>query len=474
MGLRVTQNMLMSWAQRDIRNNALSLGVYREQLSTGKRINRPSDDPSAFLRILPLKNDIDDIRRFIENADIADDSITTASSSLEEVSGLMAEAKRLAIQGANGTLSTSDRANIGTAIDQLLNQVLGIANSKLGDRYLFGGTASTSRAFELVEDGKLSFVRYLGTEQEVSMGIAPGAETVITSSGREIFQASKRGPTSFIGTNGVQAGTGTDSGTGRGRLRTEFTGLAGLPAGIAAGSTTPTGLGVLNYTIDTTGASPTISINGGPTTTFDGTGTDVAVPVGDTGKAVFLDLSGYGGGNASGSFTSEGRMTWDEGKTWTPIDFSAVNQQLTNAATGEVLNVDSTGINGTGLTELRFSGTFDVFSSLIRLRDLLTDSDGLGPAEVTQRITSLIGDLDQATDKILESLRTVGARGSQLELTRGRMTSLELTMRESLSREEDVDIAETILNMTKADTSYQASLQVGARVIQRTLLDFLR
>ncbi|MCA8968242.1 MAG: flagellar hook-associated protein FlgL [Planctomycetes bacterium] len=462
----------MNWARRDIRSNALELNTYREQLSTGKRINRPSDDPSSFLRILPLQNDIANVRRFIDNAEIADETFTTASASLEEVSSLMAEAKRLAVQGANGTLSASDRSNLGAAVDQILRQIVGIANSKLGDRYLFSGTAASRQPFELIEVDGLAFVRYFGTDNEVTIEVAPGTETVLTSSGRKVFLAGGRGDTRYLGNSGVAAGTGTDSGTGRGRLHLEHTGFTGLPAGIAPGAGGSQELGNLSY-ITTAGPPQTISINGGPISEFDNTSTNLLVETGD-GRKVYLDMSAWTPATISGSFQSEGRMSWDDGRTWTNIDFSSTNQQLVHSVTGEVVNIDSTGIDGTGLTEIRFDGTFDPFNSLVALRDLLRDEDGLGPELVSERLTDLIGDIDNAAEVVLESLRDVGARGSQMELTKTRMNSLEVTLMSSLSREEDVDLAETILRMTQADTSYQASLQVGSRVIQRTLLDYLR
>ncbi len=462
----------MNWAQRDIRSNALNLHVFREQLSTGKRINRPSDDPASFLRILPLEKDVADIQRYIENTEIADETFTTASASLEEVSSLMAEAKRIAVQGANGTLSKSDRANLGAAVDQILRQIVGIANSKLGDRFLFSGTATSSQPFELVEEGGNTFVRYRGTDDEVSIEVAPGTETILTSSGRRHFMPRARGETLYLGKSGLSAGTGSDSGTGRGRILLEHTALSGLPAGMAVGSGATTALGDLAYEV-TTGPPQTIRVGGGAPTNFDNTSSNLEVKTAN-GHSVFLDMSAWTPATLTGTLRSDGRMTFDEGQTWTNIDFASTNQQLTHALSGEVVNVSSVGIVGAGMTDVRFQGTFDPFNSLTALRDLLGDKDGLGATVTTQRITELISDIDAAAEIVLESLRDVGARGAQMQLTKARMNSLEVTLLESLSREQDVDLAETILRMTQADTSYQASLQVGSRVIQRTLLDYIR
>ena len=469
MGLRITQGMLTRFALRDITNNARGLHQYRMQLSTGYRVNRPSDDPNSFLRILPLQSEIKELERYQSNADLASDLVDTAASAFEDASALMARAKELAVQGANGTIGDSDRDTLAASINEILVQMISIANSKLGDRYLFGGSSTSQQPFELSSSNGRSRTFYNGNDREVTIDIAPGSPVIVSSSGRELFMSTKRGATKLNGSTGIQTGSGTDSGRGRAVLTIEHTGFTGLPAGVTAGSQPSVGLGTHNYTI-TSGPS-TISIGGGPAVPFDNTSTNLPVTIGTTGEVVFLDMSAYTGGATSGSLTSTARMNWD-GETWTNVDFAASNQQVLDKA-GLVLNLDARNLKAAGNTEVHFSGTFDPFESLTALRDILENDENLNSSEVSRRVTEIIGEIDNGTEIILEGLRKLGARGSQVDLSKNRMGRLEIALTESLSQERDIDYSEAILKMTQRDTAYQASLAVGARVMSRTLLDFL-
>ncbi|HHI79390.1 MAG TPA: flagellar hook-associated protein 3 [Planctomycetes bacterium] len=472
MVLRITQNILLNNALRDITRNALSLNEYREKLSTGKELNRPSDDPAAFLRILPLRNDIESVKRYQQNAILARDILNTSSSGFQDAADIMAEARKLAVQGANGTLSQSDRDTLASQVNQLLKQMVGIANSRLGDRYLFGGAKTSTQAFTLTDNENATFVKYNGDDQGVSLSVAPGVEVAVHTPGDKLFMKTNRSGLTFTGNTGVKGGTGASSGRGQAFLEISHTGFSNLPTGVSAGSTASTALGNLSYTI-TMGPPNTITVGGGTAVTFDASSSDLEIKT-SNGDSVYLDMSAYAGSSTSGTLTSNGRMTWDGGGTYTSIDFSSTNLHVKNDTKGEILAVDATGILRTGKEMVSFEGTYDAFNSLIALRDLLQNKGGLTSGDQAKQLTALIGELDKVGELVLESLRDLGARSANLDTTKDRMGRLELSMDEALSRDEDVDLSAVILKMTQRDTSYQASLAVGARVISTSLLDFLR
>jgi flagellar hook-associated protein 3 FlgL len=472
MVLRITQNILLNNALRDISRNALSLNEYREKLSTGKDLNRPSDDPAAFLRILPLRNDIESVKRFQQNAILSRDILNTGSSGFQDASDIMSEARKLAVQGANGTLSQTDRDTLASQVNQLLKQMVGIANSRLGDRYLFGGAKTSTQAFTLTDNDKATFVTYNGDDQGVSLSIAPGVEVEIHTPGDKLFMKTNRSGLKFTGNTGVKSGTGSSSGRGQAFLDISQTGFTNLPTGISAGSSSSTALGNLSYTI-TMGPPNTIAIAGGTPVTFDSSSTNLQIQSAK-GDSIYLNMSAYSGASTTGTLTSNGRMTWDGGGTYTNIDFTSTNLHVKNDTNGEILAIDATGILRTGKEMISFEGTYDAFNSLVALRDLLQNKGKLSSGDQAKQLTSLIGEIDKVGELVLESLRDLGARSANLDTTKDRMGRLELSMDEALSRDEDVDLSEVILRMTQRDTSYQASLAVGARVISTSLLDFLR
>ena len=68
----------------------------------------------------------------------------------------------------------------------------------------------------------------------------------------------------------------------------------------------------------------------------------------------------------------------------------------------------------------------------------------------------------------------VGARTNRVTYTKEKHENITLNLKETLSRVEDIDMVEAIIQMTEMETAYQASLQVGAKIMQLSLLDFLR
>ncbi|PIE22975.1 MAG: flagellar hook-associated protein 3 [Planctomycetota bacterium] len=469
MGLRITANILSSRSLTDIRGAQLGINKWRMKLSSGHSINKPSDDPTAFLRILPLNNDIREVSQFQDNATLSRDVLNTSATALEDAVRIMSEARRLTVQGANGTISGSDRKTLAASIDQLLKEMVSVGNSKLGDRYLFGGTRTRSTPFSFDGNNK---VNYLGDNEQAKVSIAPGSTSTLSTSGEKVFMSSHRSKTSFSGLTGVKSGSGTDSGQGMVSLKIEHTGFDSLPSGLSAGTGTTTAVGPLSITVS---ASPnTISINGGPATPFSGSETDLQVQT-SNGSFVSLDTTGFNNTSVTGfNSISQARASWDNGASWTSLgNFSDTNLDLHNATTGRVLFIDTSGIHTAGSEQVNFGGTFDAFNSLIAVRDLLNNENGLTNNEVASRLTDMLGELDTVSENLLEGLRDLGARSAQLDMTENRMSSLELTLQQALSRDRDVDITEAVLELNKGEIAYQGALQVSANTMQLSLLNFL-
>jgi flagellin-like hook-associated protein FlgL len=139
-----------------------------------------------------------------------------------------------------------------------------------------------------------------------------------------------------------------------------------------------------------------------------------------------------------------------------------------------VLNVNVANLARTGDETVTHPGTFDSFTVLISLRDLLRNADGQPDGEVRERIAGLLTDVADAHDGVLDGLRELGFRSASMDVIGGRVESLQLTRAESLSRVQDTDIVEAILALQRQDLSYQAALQVSSRMMQTSLSGLLR
>jgi flagellar hook-associated protein 3 FlgL len=479
MAIRITQGTLYARALSDMQRGLYRYSQLQTQVATGRRVNRPSDDPAAALRILPLRNDIRDLQQLGQNVSLARETLNTSAASLEDGSSIMQRARELATQASNGTLSGSDRQSIAAEIDQLLEQMLGIANSRRGDRYLFGGTETGSPPFSLETVAGRTRAVYGGNRDSLEVDVAPGVATELNVPGDSIFLSRDRTATTFAPAAGSQEtgvasyGTG-DTGVGYGSLQITFAGLDNLPGPwMAQGTGNTSALGDLGYSY-TAGPPATLSIGGGAAEPLPATPTELQFRTSD-GREVSLVVSDPGGPSTAGTFTSKANLSTDGGRSFTEVDsFTAGPTAVRNDDDGSMLYLDVSGLSRTGSEDVKYGGTFDVFTTLAELRDALVNDSGAPDNAVRDRVGSLLSEIDSAHDAVLDGLRELGFRSSSMDVLQNRVEGLRIARAESLSLVEDTDIAESIMELQRQDMSYQTALQVSARVLQTSLQGFLR
>jgi flagellar hook-associated protein 3 FlgL len=197
-----------------------------EQLATGRRVNLPSDDPAAAAANLVNDSRLAADDQYVQNIDSVKASMTTADSTLSSVITQLTQAISLGVEGANGTLSDSNREAIAQQISNIKDQILSLANTTFQGVYLFGGTATSSAPF--IEDATSSSgVTYVGNDQTNQIGIGAGRQITTSVAGSKLFGS---GGTDVFGAlqtlvNALQSGSTSDVGTATTQLRTAFDGV---------------------------------------------------------------------------------------------------------------------------------------------------------------------------------------------------------------------------------------------------------
>ena len=473
MSLRITQSMIFARALNDIRNSSRGILRVQEEVSSGRRINRPSDDPASMLRLLPLNAEILDFRNLLENSKLAQETLNTGAAGLEGASSTMARVRELLVQASNGTVSNGDRESIGLEIEQLLEHMVSIANSQRGNSFLFGGTRTETPPFRIVSNAGGKIVVYDGSHENHEIDVAPGVTSTLFTAGDRIFQAIDRGPTVIEGDTGAKATTFKDTGRGFDILEVSFRGLATatLPTGITAATGTPgsNAVGPLNYSFSA-GAPSTLSIGGGPPVNLPVTNGAFQTASGDT---IILDVAGTVT-PATGTFTAEAELSLDGGVTKTLVDFSSTSVVVKRSFDGSILNVNVSSLSKTGSDDVTYTGTFDVFTVLLEAGEILKNTAGLNRDQVLGKLTKVLGEVQNAHEKVLTGLQDLGTRSANVNLLKNRLDGLILSDESARSNLQDSDLAESISEMTQKQFSFQASLQVSARIVQTTLLSFLR
>ncbi len=179
--MRVTDKMNQIQIMNNIQKNRTELASLQNQAATMKRVNRPSDDPSASAKILTNRTDNKNLEQFDKNINFGRSFLEMTESALSQVGEALVRAKELAIQGANDTNGGSPREMISSEIAQIYNSVVEISNRRLGDRYIFAGHKTLTAPFN--KDGE-----YAGDDGEIKLQNQKGQYVAMNLSGERVFQ----------------------------------------------------------------------------------------------------------------------------------------------------------------------------------------------------------------------------------------------------------------------------------------------
>ena len=193
MPFRITQESLNRTTLSNINLNYKKIQAIQEKLSSGKQINRPSDDPSGTRKVLGLRAEELQVQQFLDNTETAKEQINYTSNTLESIQELFLKVKNLAIQAGNDTLGQSDRNIIANELEELLESVLQNANTDNNGRYIFSGTKTHTSAFTATRDsnGNILSVSYNGNNEEIKYQIGPDTFIQINLPGGKLFQDNK-------------------------------------------------------------------------------------------------------------------------------------------------------------------------------------------------------------------------------------------------------------------------------------------
>ncbi|PLS01444.1 flagellar hook-associated protein FlgL [Neobacillus cucumis] len=179
--MRITQNMLSTQAVRSIQTNYRAMSRYQEQISTGKAINNVSDDPVKSVQIMSYRSVLTETEQFKRNAEDGLNWLETTDNALDDLTQVVQKARELTVQGSNGVNNQDSLQTIAMELRSLKGNIGDIANARLGDRYLFAGTATDTAPFE---NG--GFVNT--NNDSLSWNVGQGIYMKVNVNGADIFQ----------------------------------------------------------------------------------------------------------------------------------------------------------------------------------------------------------------------------------------------------------------------------------------------
>lgn len=182
------------------------LADMQEQISSGQRISKPSDDPTGAAQILRLEQALSVTSQYQRNADNALNRLTLQESTLDSVQDSLIRIREIAIQGANPTINNNDRQSLAQEVRERLNELVSLANTKdANQEYLFSGYKVTTKPISQAADGTF---QYDGDQGQRALQISSGRQVKDSDSGSDVFIDIKNGNGTFQ-TNANVANTGT-------------------------------------------------------------------------------------------------------------------------------------------------------------------------------------------------------------------------------------------------------------------------
>jgi flagellar hook-associated protein 3 FlgL len=180
MAIRITQNQIASQFNMDVQSIYSRMARSQQQLSDGRAITKPSDDPFGTGQILGFDTQLADVNRYQENVADSIGFMNAADSALDSVTTALQAIREKALQAANGTNGMSDLQSIATEIQQLKEVVRDGMNAQHGDAYIFGGTATGAAPFPSPANA------YIGTNNVMSRRVGQGQSVQINVPGDSV------------------------------------------------------------------------------------------------------------------------------------------------------------------------------------------------------------------------------------------------------------------------------------------------
>ncbi|MFK7694755.1 flagellar hook-associated protein FlgL [Paenibacillus sp. HJGM_3] len=149
MPFRVTQNMMNTQLLRNLNNNMTRMDNLQNQLSTGRRINKPSDDPVGISFSMRYRTELSSNEQYQSNVDAGLSWLSFSDTMMDQAGSVMQRVRELAVAGSNGTNPQAALDTMKKEVDQLYEQMVDIGNSQFSGKYVFNGQLTDVKPYTL-------------------------------------------------------------------------------------------------------------------------------------------------------------------------------------------------------------------------------------------------------------------------------------------------------------------------------------
>ncbi len=181
--MRVTQSMISQHTLRNMSSSYEKLMNLQEQATSGKKLNRPSDEPISAVKSLNYRTNLNENNQYKENFTEAYKWLDNSDGSLEEANKVMQRIRELTVSASNGTKLEDEREAIRLEVSGLKEHLVSIANKNIEGKFLFNGI-NTGQA---PVDNKSGTIVVGASEKPISIELSKGLSIDVSTDGTDVF-----------------------------------------------------------------------------------------------------------------------------------------------------------------------------------------------------------------------------------------------------------------------------------------------
>ncbi len=412
---RISTQMPNDDMQYHMRMREWRMNELQNRMAEQTRVKELRDDPVAAAHSTRYTSKIHRLTRFTRNIDTARGNLRIAEGYMSSANDILHRIREIAVQGANGTYTRQETTYMAEEVNELLNELVEIANAKNGDgSTIFAGDRTGGDAFRVLRGGVpgtdknvVTSVDYIGNAAPGKVEISEGSYIEAALQGNRVFWAEHQQVFSNIDAQTFQ-------------VQEDSSILVdGIEVSLKSGDSVHSVIAKINRS----GAAVKASLDPVRNSLLLSTTIPHELMLEDLGKGTVLQDLGILGdtGRPPGNYHRDARVSGGS-----------------------------------------------LFDMIIHLRDTLYSGD-------TLRIggASLKG-LDLAQDNLLSSIADIGAMDERMQVVEKRLAYEIPELKAKNSKEVDIDLAEAITDLKMLEYTHKAALQTAARILQPTLMDYLR
>lgn len=493
--MRITNTMMINNTLRNVNRSKSTLYDLENQMSTEKKISRPSDDPVVALRALSLRSSLAEIEQYLsKNIPDAQAWIQTTETSMDNLTSVLKDIYTYCTQGATDSFTETSRSAIIDSINSLKDAIYDEANTTYDGRYIYSGyrtdtsftflsAAEANKEYEITENFNFyDFDTVKIISNSVNIENVDSIDAADQPTSTEVYRLR-------LAYNSLEEGATFTAGGSEydmvSMTSVQFNEMLGKGSIEIDGTTYSYDDADTMYYLSDTGE---LMCNSDNYTAFKNAHVDEysitykknGFDVGDVRPEMYFDCTDLTN-NVHYALNNDQAINYQ-------INYSQSLQVNTNG--NEVISSNL----ARDLDDM-ISSISDVASIEDKIKTLTEMKSSSLYSDKQEQLDSMIEaankELDLATD-YMESLFTkqqtniksyqadvtlelsdLGSRGNRLTLAKNRLTAQKTTFTDLKSKNEDVELEDTVINYTSAQTIYQAAISAASNVIRQSLLDYI-